>query len=86
MKANEMKREDVIAFVESDDGASFLESCDEGWGAVMEAAKAEGFIIQAYGGTATLCTYGAMLEERGAEGVAWMLQMNGIDIGEGVIE
>ena len=80
MKANEMQREQVAAFVESDDGRAFLKLHDECWEAVMEPAREHGFIVQAYGGTATLATYGAMMDEVGTEGVVRMLQMSGVEL------
>ena len=81
-----MQREQVAAFVESDEGKAFLQERDYHWNTVMRKARECGFIIQAYGGTATLCTYEAMLDEVGTDGAVRMLQMSGVDLpigGEG---
>lgn len=80
MKASAMQREDVARFVESEEGKGFMDEADRQWGEVMRLARENGFIVQAYGGTATLATYGAMMEQVGTEGVVRMLQMSGIDI------
>ena len=80
MKANKLQREQVARFVESDEGRSYLEAADGEWKAVMDAARNVGFIVSAYGGTAVLATYKAMMDEQGTDGVVRMLQMSGVEI------
>jgi len=80
MKANEMDRDELAAFVESDEGRAFLYEQDSHWEEATRVARERGFIVQACGGAATLCTYDAMREFSGTEGVVRMLQMSGIDI------
>lgn len=86
MKAYDLSREELAAFIETDEGREFLERIDEGWDAAIEPARAAGFIAFAYGGVAVLSTYGAMLEESGAEHVAKMLQANGVEMPAGAAE
>ena len=80
MRASEMEREQVAAFVESDEGKSFMAEADKEWGRVMELARENGFVISAYGGTAVLGTYKAVMDELGTGGVVKMLQTSGIEI------
>lgn len=82
MKANEMGRDELERFVETDGGKALMQRLDASWDCVMQAAVNAGFIVQAYGGTCTLATYEAMHSECGAEGVARMLKMNGVELGE----
>ena len=80
MQAHKLPRERVLAFVESEEGRQYLKAADGEWKAVMDAARNAGFIVSAYGGTAVLATYKAMMDEQGTDGVVRMLQMSGIDI------
>ena len=81
MRANELNREDVAAFVESERGRGFLATLDElHWTEATEVARRYGFVVSAYGGVAVLSTYESMLEEVGTEGVVRMLQMSGVEI------
>ena len=86
MKANGMSRDELAAFIGTDEGREFLERIDEGWDAAIEPARAAGFIAFAYGGVAVLSTYGAILEEGGVEQVAKMLQANDVEIPAGATE
>lgn len=45
----------------------FVKEQDKHWDEVMKLAEKYGFIIQAYGGTATLCTHKTYIEELGEE-------------------
>lgn len=80
MKANEMQREELRAFIESDAGKAFMEETDAKWSEAIVPMREAGFIAQAYGGTAVMCTYANMMEAQGAEGVVRMLQMNGVEV------
>lgn len=82
MKANELEPEVVEAFIETEEGRAFMRRRDIAWNDVMDAARTAGFIIQACGGASTLCTLNAMYEANGAQGVARMLRMNAIELGE----
>lgn len=45
----------------------FVKEQDKHWQEVMELAQKYNFIIQAYGGTATLCTHKVFIQELGEE-------------------
>lgn len=45
----------------------FIKEQDKHWEEVMELAKKYNFIIQAYAGTATLCTHKTFIQELGKE-------------------
>jgi len=80
VKANKISDEKLIEFIESPDGAAFMEEHDAHWGEMMNIGREHGFIVQAYGGTAIVCTLKAMMDEQGSEGVAKLLNMSGIEI------
>ena len=50
---------------------------DKYWEEVMELAKKYGFIIQAYGGTATLATHDVQKKHFGEEEYLRIQEMNG---------
>lgn len=50
---------------------------DQHWTEVMELAEKYGFILQAYGGTATLATHQNQLKELGESKYLQIQQMNG---------
>lgn len=57
---------------------------DKHWNEVMELAKKYGFIIGAYGGTATLATHNNQLEVFGEEDyLRKQRELHGIDMSEG---
>lgn len=86
MKANEIPREKVTAFLESDEGREYMQFIDRSyWKKVMKEARENGFVVTANGGVAVLSTYGAMLEQDGVEGAARMMQMSGVDLPEEVL-
>lgn len=80
MKANEMNRDELAAFLETDAGRAFLDGIDAKWGEAIEPMRRAGFIAQAYGGTAIVCTYGNMMESQGVDGVVRMLQMSRVEV------
>lgn len=80
MKANEMNRDELAAFLETDEGRAFLDGIDAKWDEAIGPMREAGFIAQAYGGTAVMMTYANMMEAQGLEGAARMLQMNGVEI------
>ena len=80
MKANEMDRDELAAFLETDEGRAFLDGIDARWSEAIEPMREAGFIASAYGGTAVMCTYANMVEAQGLEGAARMLQMNGVEV------
>ncbi len=58
-----------------------LRELDKHWNEVMDLAKKYGFIIGAYGGTATLATHDNQLEAFGEEDyIRKQREMNGIDM------
>lgn len=52
---------------------------DKHWQEVLKLAEKHGFIIQAYGGVATLATHETQLNEFGEERYKQIQQMNGTD-------
>lgn len=54
---------------------------DEHWTKVLRQAEKHGFIVQAYGGTATLATHEVQLKELGEEKYKEIQKMNGNDEG-----
>jgi hypothetical protein len=80
MRANEMQREKLASFLGTDDGRAFLDGIDAKWGEAIEQMRRAGFIAQAYGGTAIMCTYSNMMESQGMDGVVRMLQTNGVEV------
>lgn len=61
-----------------------MKEFDSHWNEVMELAKKYGFIVGAYGGTATLATHDNQLEAFGEEDyIHKQREMFGIDVTEG---
>lgn len=59
----------------------FAKEQDKHWEEVMKLAEKYNFIIQAYGGTATLCTHKTFIEELGEEKyVSHMRQLYNIEL------
>lgn len=86
MKACDLSREEIAAFLGTDEGRAFLKGIDAKWPEAIGPMRESGFIAQAYGGTAVMCTYANMVEAQGLEGAARMLQMNGVEIPAGAKE
>ena len=89
MKANDIphgigrdgKAFDKLAdFLDTAEGADWLASLDAGWDEVMALAERRGFIVTAYGGTATIATHGAMADQLGLEARAKRLRTCNIDV------
>lgn len=61
-----------------------LRELDKHWNEVMELAKKYGFIVRAYGGTATLATHEAQLEALGEKDyIRIQHELFGFDMTEG---
>ena len=75
-----MSRDEIAAFLETNEGRAFLEETDAKWDEAIEPMREVGFIAQAAGGVAVMMTYANMVEAQGLEGAARMLQMNGVEI------
>ena len=80
MRANEMNRDELAAFLETDAGRAFLKELDSHWEECMEPMVRYGFISAAAGGTAVLITHGNMLEFGGVAEEVRLLQMNGVEV------
>lgn len=80
MRAYDLSRDEIAAFLETDEGRAFIEATDAKWSEAIEPMRQAGFIAQAYGGTAVMMTYANMVEAQGLEGAARMLQMNGVEM------
>ena len=79
MRANEISRDELAAFLETDDGMAFLEGIDAKWSEAIEPMREAGFIASAYGGTAVMMTYENAMEV-GVEQAVRMLQMGGVEV------
>ncbi|MBX0319772.1 hypothetical protein [Shouchella clausii] len=53
---------------------------DNHWNEVMELAKKYGFIVQAYGGVATLATHESQKSQLGMERYEEIQKMNGLEV------
>lgn len=73
MKASEYKRgwngekpyDELCDYIKSDEGDAKLEELDNHWQEVMKLAERYGFIVQSFGGTATLATHTEYIEQLG---------------------
>lgn len=79
MKACDLSRDEIAAFLETDDGMAFLEATDAKWSEAIEPMRQAGFIASAYGGTAVMMTYANAMEV-GVEQAVRMLQMGGVEV------
>lgn len=79
MKANEIDRDELAAFLETDDGRAFLEGIDARWSEAIEPMRRAGFITHAAGGAAVMMTYANAMEV-GVEQAVRMLQMGGVEV------
>ena len=80
MKANEMKRDELSAFLETDDGMAFLEGIDAKWSEAIEPMRSAGFIVIESDGSAMVSTYADAVKACGLDAAAGMLQMNGVEV------
>lgn len=71
MKASEYERgsagefDDLLDFVGSNEGKAELKEMDSHWREVMSLAERYGFVVNAYGGTATLATHSTFIQSVG---------------------
>jgi len=86
MKAYDLSRDEIAAFLGTDEGRAFLEGIDAKWPEAIGPMRESGFIAQAAGGVAVAMTYANMVEAQGLEGAARMLQMNGVEMPAGANE
>lgn len=75
-----MQREELAAFLGTDEGRAFMDGIDARWSEAIEPMRRAGFILSAYGGMAVMCTYKSIVEAQGADVAARMLQMNGVEV------
>lgn len=80
MRAYDLSRDEIAAFLDTDDGRAFLEGIDAKWDEAIGPMREAGFILSAAGGAAAMCTYKNIIEAQGLEGAARILQMNGVDM------
>lgn len=86
MRAYDLSRDEIAAFLETDAGKAFLEATDAKWDEAVEPMREAGFIVVEAEGSVMACTYAMVLkasEVEGADGidaVARMLQMNGVEM------
>lgn len=89
MKASEYKRgwngdtsyDELKDYIESDEGDAKLEELDSHWQEVMELAEKYGFIVQSFGGTATLATHMEYIEQLGTDKAAQRLRTCNVEMG-----
>lgn len=91
MKASVYKRgwngdasfDELKDYIESDEGDAKLEELDSHWQEVMELAERYGFIVQSFGGTATLATHTEYIEHLGHDKAAQRLRMCDVEMERG---
>ena len=81
-----MDRDELAAFLETDEGRAFLDGIDAKWSEAIEPMREAGFILSSYGGTAVMCTYKSIVEAQGVDVAARMLQTNGVEMPAGATE
>lgn len=89
MRAREFERgwngatpyDDLKDYIESDEGDAILEKLDGHWQEVLELAEQYGFIVQSFGGTATLATHTEYIEQLGHDKEAQRLRMCNVEMG-----
>ena len=70
--------EDIITKLKSEEGRALMESWDSHWEEVMKLAEGYGFIVNAFGGVATLATNEQQCEQTGYERKATMIKVSGL--------
>lgn len=80
---NDVDRDPLAGYLETDEGRARLAALDSRWGECMDVAREAGFVTQAYGGVAVLCTNLAYMEANGADELARRLRASGMDLGIG---
>lgn len=70
----------LAEYIGTEDGRAAIAAHDSHWEEVMRLAERHGFITQAYGGAAILCSNSAYLEANGAGALADRLRMQGVDL------
>jgi len=68
----------VIARMQTNEGRAVMDAWDSHWEEVMKLAEWYGFIVEAYGGVATLGTNEEQCEQLGLERKAAMLNASGL--------
>lgn len=68
----------IKARLQVEGGRAVIEDWDSHWEEVMELAQRYGFIVQAYGGTATLATNAEQIEQLGLDGKVKQLRASGL--------
>lgn len=90
MRASEYKRgwhgetgyDELKDYIESDEGNAKLAELDSHWQEVVELAEKYGFIVQSFGGTATLATHTEYIEQLGTDKAARRLRMCDVEMGD----
>lgn len=70
--------EQIIARIQSEEGQGIMNGWDSRWSEVMKLAEGYGFIVQAFGGVATLATNEEQIKQMGLEHKAAMLRASGL--------
>ena len=80
MRANEMNRDELAAFLGTDDGRAFLDGIDAKWEEAIEPMREAGFIVIESDGSAMVSTYAVAVKACGLDAAASMLQMNSVEV------
>lgn len=72
------KIDEITVKIQSDEGRAVMEEWDSHWEEVMNLAEKYGFIVQAYGGVATLATNEEQCKQIGYERKASMIKASGL--------
>lgn len=68
----------IAAKIQTDEGRAVMDGWDSHWEEVMKLAEGCGFIVQAFGGTATLATNEEQVRQLGAGQKAALLRASGL--------
>lgn len=75
--------DDLAGHLLGDEGKAELERLDDHWREVMKLAERYGFIIDSFGGVATLCVHRECVNQCGVENEAKRLRAQRVELGGG---
>ena len=73
--------DDLVHHLFTDEGKAELKSLDGHWQEVMKLAERYGFIVDSFGGVATLCVHREYVDQCGVENEAKRLRVQRVELG-----
>lgn len=73
--------DELVEHLKTDEGKAELERLDGRWHEVMRLAERYGFIIDSFGGVATLCVHREYVDQCGVEHEARRLRTQRVELG-----